>query len=52
LQRTVAIAVDRWVAEEGVTTRGGCAVASGPASLGLWLGVLALAALLRRRRAA
>ncbi len=51
MHRNIAIAVNRWVAEEGVTTRGGCAVADGSASAGLWLGLLALAALLRRRAA-
>lgn len=50
LQRNVAIAVDRWVAEEGVSTQGGCSVGRGRGRLFAFaLLALGLAALTRRR---
>lgn len=51
LERRVAIATDRWVAEHGVDARGGCGIGRAPQSGVLALGaLLALAAWRRRRR--
>lgn len=56
LEREVPIATDRWVADAGFTTRGGCAVppevgsALSPPPAAAWLAILALAAAAVRRR--
>jgi subtilisin family serine protease len=50
LTRALPIAVDRWVADDGVSARGGCAF-SGPRNAGAaWLSVCALGLLVARRR--
>lgn len=50
-QRTLQVAVDRWVAKGGVEARGGCSVPDGPARGRGWapFALLFVCALLRRR---
>ena len=51
LRHDLPIAVDRWLANDGVSARGGCAFGPAPsATLSSWAPLGALALLLRRRR--
>jgi MYXO-CTERM domain-containing protein len=52
-QRTLQIAVDRWVAQGGVEARGGCSLSPSPGRSDAWVTVLVfgLVGVLRRRRA-
>jgi MYXO-CTERM domain-containing protein len=51
LSRDLPIAVDHWLANDGVSARGGCAFGPRPnAALGAWAALGALGLLFERRR--
>jgi len=49
VSKTLSIAVDRWVASDGVSARGGCSVNQSSTGMGAWLGVMAALAIVVRR---
>jgi len=47
--KTLRIAVDKWVASDGVSARGGCSIPAGTGTGTGWLGVCLLVGLCARR---